>query len=395
MPAPGRTITILVGLLATVMLGWVIHVGAGILQPLVIALFLCSMLGPVVSWLAKRHIPPTVTVIALVSLLFWGAVRGGVWVQNQVMDYVSGATAEHVEPGAEFPDPPPEAEPPSGPGEVGASGETPAEPNDREGLEAVRRALVSRLQTSNLPPAVQVYLVSALYEIDGVALATNLVGTGLGFLKGLSLVVIYMLFIFAEQAIFRRKILSAAGERSDDAAGMLDHIARGIQRYLSVKTVISLLTGLLCFAVLRAMDMQYAALFGVLTYLLNYIPTFGSLIAGVLATATVFAVKGSWESSVIVAGTYLAVNFALGNFLEPKILGRELDLSPLVIIISVVVWAGLWGVVGTFLAVPLTATIQIILSSSETTRPIALLLSSGPSRDPPFWKRRRPPVDAA
>ena len=101
-------------------------------------------------------------------------------------------------------------------------------------------------------------------------------------------------------------------------------------------------------------------------------------IADVLAAA---AHERDAEVVITVMATYLGVNLVLGSFLEPKILGRQLNLSPLVIIISVVVWAGIWGVVGTFLAVPLTAAMQIILASSETTRPIAVMLSSGPPRD--------------
>ena len=77
----------------------------------------------------------------------------------------------------------------------------------------------------------------------------------------------------------------------------------------------------------------------------------------------------------------MMVNVFLGSCVEPKILGRELDLSPLVIIVSVVIWGSLWGVVGAFLAVPLTATLQIVMASSEHTRPIAILLSSGPPKD--------------
>jgi predicted PurR-regulated permease PerM len=78
--------------------------------------------------------------------------------------------------------------------------------------------------------------------------------------------------------------------------------------------------------------------------------------------------------------TYMSVNLTLGSFIEPRILGRELNLSPLVVVVSVVVWAGLWGVVGGFLAVPLTAAMQIILASNDTTRPIAVMLGSGPER---------------
>ena len=160
----------------------------------------------------------------------------------------------------------------------------------------------------------------------------------------------------------------------------MDTIGRGIQRYLGVKTVASLLTGLICYVVLVKLQVPYALLFGFLTVMLNYIPTFGSIIAGILASATAFAVADLTAVSIVVV-TYLGVNLTIGSYLEPKILGRELNLSPLVIIISVVVWAGIWGVVGTFLAVPLTSAIQIMLASTETTRPLAVLLSSGPPRE--------------
>jgi len=77
-------------------------------------------------------------------------------------------------------------------------------------------------------------------------------------------------------------------------------------------------------------------------------------------------------------GGVLVINLTLGSYIEPKILGRELNLSPLVVVVSVVVWAGIWGVVGAFLAVPLTSAIQIMLLSSDRTRPVAILLSIGP-----------------
>lgn len=448
MPAPGRAITFWVGLLATVVLGWVIHVGASILKPLVIAVFLCSMLQPVVRFLAKRRIPPQVTVIALVSLLFWGAIRGGYWVQARVLEFVNTApeaiekSTRGVPPGgvvlpgdgtevaalepeiqgdaeellkgaANDSDPSPEtegdAEPPLDDAESRADFEGSETSEDegegdpegeaaqsaKSGWAQVKAGLVGRLRETELPPDLVVYIEDALEQLHLADVATEIVGGSVDFLRALTLVVIYMLFIFAEQAIFRRKILSVAGERAEEAEGMLDHIAQGLQRYLSVKTVVSLATGLLCYSVLKALDVQYAALFGVMTFLLNYIPTFGSIAAGMVASATVLAVQGSVANALIVALAYLVVNLGLGSYLEPKILGRELDLSPLVIIISVVLWAGLWGIIGTFLAVPLTATIQIVLASSENTRPIAVLLSSGPPKDPPPKRKRKSKSTAA
>lgn len=422
-----RALTLLVGIVATILLGWVLHAAAGILQPLVIALFLCSMLQPVVRWLAHRHIPPAVTVIALVVLLFGAFVRTGIWVQSQIKEFVGlpavTAPAEAgVVPASEggqaqaASEPPPDStssaqalqpdasEEGSVPDELLATGNEGQRALDRpegegpsDGEQPVRPIgwsgivdnLAAKLRDSNLPDTVISYAIATMQSIDARQKASDLLGTTLGFTTGLLLVVIYMLFIFAEQAIFRRKILSVT-ERPEDAAATLDTIARGIQRYLSVKTVVSLATGVLCYSVLEGLRVPYAPFFGFLTFLLNFIPTFGSLAAGTLATITTFAAKGSWESALVVAITYLAVNMALGSYIEPRILGRELNLSPLVVLISVVVWAGLWGVAGTFLAVPLTATIQIVLANNEATRPIAVLLSSGPPREDRKRKTQRP-----
>ena len=438
-----RALTFLVGIVATILMGWVLHSAAGILQPLIIALLLASMLQPIVRWLAARHIPPPATVLVLVTLLLLGFAQAGVWVRNQVAQFVGARPpVPAITQGPLGPDDVQigwieeeltlaeeglEVEVPgelSGAAELGADADhAPArgldlpgadeaalgeasEPRDLEALareqasaEAVEESQVAaaeeppqigwsgivaflarRLRDSNLPTAMVEYLVSNLAALEAQGFVINLLGTTFGFSSSLLLVVIYMLFIFAEQAIFRSKILAVAGERADEAAETLDAISRGIQRYLSVKTVVSLATGVLCYSVLEALRIPYAPLLGFLTFALNFIPTFGSIAAGLLATITAFAAKGSYESALIVGGAYLMVNTFLGSFLEPRILGRELNLSPLVVLISVVVWAGLWGIAGTFLAVPLTATLQIVLAHNESTRPIAILLGSGPQR---------------
>ena len=370
MSTPSRATTVLLGILTTIMVGWVLHVGAGILQPLVIALLLSSMLQPVVRRLARWHIPPPVTVIVISGLLFFGIARGGLILQANIVSFVgdSRQTAPSVQ---------------TAPGDLEGRDLDPSSERQREliaeldGLDGVVEKIAKRLGAGPLSESLRPDLVSMLKN-----LASDFIGSSLGFTRGLLLVTIYMLFIFAEAAVFRRKIFSIAGERQSDAKRVLDRIGKGIQRYIAVKTTVSLLTGAICYVALVALDIPYALLFGLLTFLLNYIPTFGSIIAGSFPTFTALAIESpSWNKAIAVAVVYLSVNVALGSFLEPKILGRELNLSPLVIIISVVVWAGIWGVVGTFLAVPLTAAMQIIFASNETTRPIAIMLSSGPPRD--------------
>jgi len=361
-----RANTFLLGILTTILVGWVLHVGAAVLQPLVIALLLASMLQPVVSGLARWKIPPVLTVVLMVTLIFFGLARVGLLLQANINAFLARAPgsvpAEQLDPLSD----------------KGASATAAA-----AGWRAITESARDRMMESSLPPPLATYLSEALDDIDLSGLATGLIGGGFDFTKGLLLVVIYMLFIFAEQTVFRRKILSVAGSRREDAARVLDTIGKGIQRYLGVKTLISFVTGSLCYAVLVALDIPFALLFGFLTFLLNYIPTFGSITAGILPVITALADGSSWNRLLIIFFTYLSVNVFLGSILEPRILGRELNLSPLVIIISVVVWAAIWGVIGTFLAVPLTAAAQIVLASQESTHPIAVLLSSGPPRERP------------
>ena len=375
MPQASRAVIVLLTILATVLVGWVLHVAAGILQPLVIALLLASMLQPVVRRLARWRIPPALTVMATIAVLFVALVYGGLLLQSGVASFLGREMTPVLEEVQA-----PEAAAETGEVAPGEPGET-AQADERPSWDAIKQQLRARMELSSMPQAVKALSGNALEQVDLGGLTRGILGSSIGFTKSLVLIMIYMIFIFAEQAVFRRKILAVAGDRSEEARMVLDTIGRGIQKYLGVKTVVSLLTGTLCYFGLVLLSVPYAPLFGLLTFLLNYIPTFGSIIASIFPTLTVLATDDSWGIAVIVIGLYLAVNMGLGNFLEPRILGRELNLSPLVIIISVVAWAALWGVVGAFLAVPLTASLQIVLLASERTRPIAVMLSSGPPSD--------------
>jgi len=376
-PPPGmRQLVILLGVVVAVLLGWVLHVAASILQPLVIALLLAGMLQPVVLWLKRYHVPPALTVVALVLLTFFGLARLGLLLRDNVLVFFG---EQPVPAGTELD--------PFAPEIPGAEGGTVGQSQATTGWAEVVEQISQRIRESQLPAPVANMIVQSLEGLDLPGLATGVLGGGLGFLRGLTLVVIYMLFIFAEAAVFRRKILAIAGRRSVEAAEVLDRIARGIQRYLGVKTVVSLATGAFCYLGLLWLGVPFALLFAFLAFLLNYIPTFGSIIASLFPAATALAVDGL-GAAFLVLFLYLAVNLTLGSYLEPKILGRELDLSPLVVIVSVVVWAGLWGVVGTFLAVPLTASMVIIFAGMDSTRPVALMLSSWPPREERLRARR-------
>ncbi|KAA3607105.1 MAG: AI-2E family transporter [Planctomycetota bacterium] len=431
MAKPGRQNTYLLAVVATVLVGWVLHVGASILQPLVIAMFLATMLQPLVVLLKRWYIPPALTVVGLVTLFFLGVARLGILVQENVASFFGeqmpavegslepGAPAvenaengegSRVEEGVEdsseaLQDPEPgreglnpiqgeaELDPKQDPMEESSTPESSDSEAAKEeegptGWDKVRQDILTRLGQTRVPKPALDMARNFLEELDPQSIAPGILGGGIGFLRGLTLVVIYMLFIFAEQAVFRRKILAAAGDRREEASEVLHTIGKGIQKYLGVKTVVSLATGALCYTALQQLEVPYAELFGFLTFMMNFIPTFGSIIASIFPTVVAMTTHGG-GTALLVLVIYLTVNLTLGSFLEPKILGRELNLSPLVIIVSVVVWAGLWGVVGTFLAVPITSTLQIILANLEQTKPIAMMLSIGPPKEEKERRRWR------
>lgn len=368
-PMGNRGLNFGVGILATILVGWVMYVGASIIQPFVIALLLCVLLGPIVDALKRFYIPAPVTIVVLVVLLFFGLTRIGGLIGSNVavlLDRVQIGDAGQLDPFNEQQ---------QALAESGRLGE-------------VLATLSQNVESWNLPPDANRILqdgLTAVRKLDFQNLVPDVAQTGVSFLQVFALIIIYMVFIFAEQAVFRRKILSVTENKKETKAA-LDAIARGIQRYLGVKTVISLATSVLCYSVLVALSIPFAVLWGLLTFFLNFIPTFGSIIAGIFPTVTALAVGGidgtpSVEKALTITGCYMAINMVLGYYVEPRVLGRELNLSPLVIVLSVVVWAGLWGIPGAFLSVPMTAALQIVLANTETTRPIAVLLSSGPPPD--------------
>ena len=336
-------------MIATVLAGWVLHVAAPILLPLVFAFLLAGMVAPIVRRASRWKIPPAVTVVFLLAALFYLLASLGLTLRDNLADFI-GVTKGAAADGA---------------------------PMD---WPAIISTLEQRFRESAMPETLTRMLIEGLRQLDVAELARGGVVGGLGFTRDLLIVMIYMIFIFAEARLFQRKILAIAGDRRDDARQVLEHVAWGIQRYLLVKTFISLLTGGLCFLLLKVLKVPYAELLGVITFLLNFIPTFGSIIAGMLATLVALAAGDTWTPALGTALGYGAVNLVLGNFLDPRIPGRELNLSPLVIVVSVVVWAGIWGVAGAFLAVPITSAIQVILLSFERTLPIAVLLSGSPPR---------------
>ena len=145
--------------------------------------------------------------------------------------------------------------------------------------------------------------------------------------------------------------------------------------YLSVKLMASLSTGLVAAAILFGFQVKLAALFALFMFLLNFIPSVGSIIAVLLPAPVLFLQFGLGPQFFIVIGLLSATEFTIGNLLEPRFLGEGMDLHPAAVVASLIFWALVWGVPGAFLSVPITASIKIVLSKIKHTRPVAEFLA--------------------
>ncbi len=192
----------------------------------------------------------------------------------------------------------------------------------------------------------------------------------------LLLVVVFMLF---EAPTAKHKLAVALKGNKDIQAeeNQINRVLQGVINYLGVKTIVSLLTGICIWILLEIAGVQYAVLWATLSFLLNYIPNIGSIIAGVPIVVQAFLLNG-FSVGIGVSVGVIAINMVIGNILEPRMMGRTLGLSTLVVFLSLLFWGWLLGTVGMLLSVPLTMALKIALESSPRTIRYAGLLGDVP-----------------
>lgn len=188
------------------------------------------------------------------------------------------------------------------------------------------------------------------------------------------LVFLLLAFILFEVQIFKDKVAYFA-LKNPLASDIASTFISNLKRYLAIKTISSIATGVIVWVFLILFDVPYAPLWAVLAFILNYIPTIGSIIAAIPAILVSLAVN-DLSSTLWLTLIYLVLNIAIGNFIEPKFLGKELGISTLVVILSLLFWGFVFGIGGMFLAVPLTMSIKIALDANPKTKSISILLSN-------------------
>ena len=339
----------LVMLAALVVIVWGLKQGGALLLPFLFAVFLSILAAPLVLWLERLRVQPALAV--LVTML-------------GVLGVLAGFGALLT---------------------TSLTGFDEALPGYREALDALFARLTAHLGSYGVD------LSELLHEEHVepgmvVGMAGSFVGSVIAALSNTALVVLTMVFILLEVAGLPGKLRAAMGDPQADLAEF-SAIMREVQRYLLIKTAVSAVTGLCATLLLMVLGVDFPVLWGLVAFLLNFIPTVGSVIAALppLALSLVQPELGVL-SAVVVGLGYLGINTLIGNIIEPQLMGRRLGLSPLVVFLSLVFWGWVWGTVGMLLSVPLTIAARIVLERSEGMQWVAVLL--GPS---PEWERP-PPV---
>lgn len=320
-----------------------LKLGAPILLPFALALFLAVMSLPIMFWL-QRHIPPwlsiVITVLVTVTLF-------------SVLVLLTVQSFSELEPRLD---------------------------GYRSSLTQLREGAVEWVRRNELLGnlAVDRYLTLEVIEagavFDFLGGAVRQAGS---FLSSTFLILLMMVFMLAEATVFPYKLRAIMGRRAGSGQRMTK-IIREVQVYLGIKTAVSLVTGLLIGTWAWLLGLDFPVLLGLIGFVLNFVPTIGSILAAIPALFLSLILFGSLGHAVLVLGGYVFINMVFGNLIEPNLMGRRLGLSTLVVIVSLIFWAWVWGPIGALLAVPLTMVVRIMLENTEDLRWVAVLLDKTP-----------------
>jgi AI-2 transport protein TqsA len=214
-------------------------------------------------------------------------------------------------------------------------------------------------------------------QFEFTSILSSLLSTLTSLFSAAFAVLLYLVFLLLEEATFSQKIrvLYPDNEKFEKVNVIISKIDHSVQRYIALKTIVSLITGVLSYFTLLFIGVDAPAFWAFLIFVLNYIPNIGSLIATLFPAIFALFQFGELTQGFLVLFIVGSIQMVIGNLVEPKIMGNSLNISPLVVLLTLAVWGIMWGVTGMLLSVPLTIILIIIMAEFPSTRPIAILLS--------------------
>ena len=332
-----RSTSLIVTLAAIVIILAGVKYAETIISPFLIALFISAISGPAMFWLTEKKVPDGLAV----SLIILSIIILGFFISSILGSSLS-KFSENL-------------------------------PEYQESLKHVTQSITVTLDKLGIH--LQLEELRKILNFGKVmSFVSSTFNQVLGALTNIFLILMMVIFLLLELSGFRLKLKSISHNPTQTMA-RLEHVSGTIGRYFKIKVFTSLITALPIIIVLSIMGIDFPVLWGMVAFLLNFIPNIGSIIAAI-PVILLALIQFGFLAAGQVAILYLLMNSLIGSFMEPKLMGHSLGLSTLVVFLSLVFWGWLLGPIGMFLSVPLTMTFKIIMDSQENTRWISVLLSN-------------------
>lgn len=314
-----------------------------IILPFFVALIIAFVFEPLYRWLREKRVPAAVSVVLILILIVVISNLVSLFVVTSVNSFQSEL------------------------------------PKYQEKFVGIYMSFANLLETNpyyNQYVKSHVDLTGMVDKINFSGMVQSLLAGVVGIFSNYILILIYVIFILTEIGSIRVRIQSAfSSERAGTISDTISSIFTDIKKYIVGKTLINFTHAALVVIILWMFGADFAIVWGFLTFFMAFIPNIGAIIATILPFLSTLMQFDGIAIPLIILIMLVVIGNVLGNILEPKIFGNTLNLSPLLLILSLIFWGHVWGIVGMFLSVPIMSIIKIVLSKFESTKPIALLMS--------------------
>jgi len=317
-----------------------LRAASGILIPFLLACFIAIITSPIMVALKKRGVRPGFAVVTIIL-----SVIVALWIMVQI---TTSSITQFASKSTEY----------------------------QEQLTQITNGWIAWIESKGLNVNSETF--NSLFNPGNaiVVVVTTLRRFLQGLLTNTFLILVTVVFLLLELSGLPNKLRMALGPEHPSVPA-LTQFSLSLNRYLALKSWISLVTGLLAFFICRVLGIDYSLLWGLMAFLLNYVPNIGSILAAIPPVLIALIDKGTGTALGVMSG-YIGINVILGNFIEPRLMGKGLGLSTLVVWLSLVFWGWVFGPVGMLLSVPLTMVVKIAMESNPETHWIAILLGSDP-----------------
>ncbi len=340
-----KVVVALVGIVVVFLIGAVFKAAQTVLVPLIIAALLYFVLVPAVNFLERIRVPRVVAIIAVLLLVLGVFYLVGLFIFASVQSVVR------------------------------------AFPRYQTRFDLIIQDLTTTISGRfNLSQG----LLAGINwgsTLRGYLLSWS--GSFIKFVTSAGIILIFLIFLLLERPYFKSKLNNAFyGATREKIQTAFDHINVQIGRYLAVKLFVSVVTGLLVWGGLKILGVDFPIFWGVAAVLLNFIPNIGSLFVIIITSLMAFLqFYPTIERPLLTLLVMSGIQVVMGNFIDPRLQGDRLNLSPFIILVSLIFWGWLWGIIGMFLSVPITVVIKIICENVPSLRPVSIFMGSGKWKD--------------